>query len=458
MNRFKYPKDWRLPVVLSGIRVVTNSRVWLGLGLLFALLAALLVLAQEQPIQKGEREDTRTMLSDIKDELKSKYYDPKFHGVDIESRYKDASERISTATSLNQAFGVIAWFMEGLHDSHTVFLPPPRPYIIEQGWRMQMIGDACYVTAVKPGSDAETKGLAPGDQILTINALVPSRTDLHKIGYLFEVLRPQPGLQLQVRDVNGKERTLGIAFHIRETRRIVDVGRGDFWDEIRESEKNLSLNRRRSVAVGDTIVWKFPSFMVDEKAADEMISQSMKYKSMVLDLRGNSGGSVDTLLHLVRHFFDHDVKVADVQMRTKTETSIAKSRGPVFPGKLIVLMDSQSGSASEVFARVVQLERRGVVVGDQSAGAVMEAEVFPHHLASNRVIYFAAEITRANLVMSDGKSLENVGVSPDVPLLPTAADLHNNRDPGLAHALSLLDEKVSAEEAGKLFPVQWRED
>jgi carboxyl-terminal processing protease len=210
--------------------------------------------------------------------------------------------------------------------------------------------------------------------------------------------------------------------------------------------------------VGDNIVRKFPPFVVDEKAADEMIGQSMKNKSMVLDLRGNSGGSVDTLLHLVRHFFDHDVKVADAQMRTKTETSIAKSRGPVFPGKLVVLTDSQSASASEVFARVVQLEKRGVVVGDQSAGAVMEAAVFPRHITSNLGSFVAAEITRASRVMSDGNSLENLGVSPDVPLLPTAADLHNNRDPVLAHALSLLGQTVSAEDAGKLFPVQWRED
>lgn len=144
----------------SRVTVTTNSKILLGLGLLFALLAVPLVQSQEHPIQNGEREDARTMLSDIKDELKSKYYDPKFHGVDIDARYKDASDSISKATSLNQAFGVIAWFMEGLHDSHTVFLPPPRPYTIEQGWRMQTIGDACYVTAVQPGSDAETKGLA----------------------------------------------------------------------------------------------------------------------------------------------------------------------------------------------------------------------------------------------------------------------------------------------------------
>lgn len=435
------------------------TKLLTALSLLCVLLAAPLALTQEQPIQKGERAAAGVMLSDIKDELKSKYYDPKFHGVDIDARYKDASERIAKATSLNQAFGVIAWFMEALHDSHTFFLPPPRPYILEQGWRMQMIGDACYVTAVRAGSDAEKKGLTPGDQVLTVNNLSPTRTDLRKIEYLFQALRPQPGLQLQVRDLQGKERTLGVAFHIRETRRLSDPFNRDIWDGIRLSEKIQSLNRRSSVVVGDTIVWKFPSFMVDEQAADAMMGQSMKYKSMVVDLRGNSGGSVDTLLHLIRHFFDHDVKVTDVQLRTKTETSIAKSRGPVFSGKVVVLIDSQSGSASELFARVAQLEKRGVVVGDQSAGAVMQADLFPHHVTmNNTMILFAAQITRANLVMSDGRSLENVGVSPDDQLPPTAADLHSGRDPALAHALSLLGEKVSPEEAGKFFPVQWPED
>jgi hypothetical protein len=112
----------------TGITRVTIFRFSLGL-----MLAAVLVVAQEQPIQNGEREMARTMLSDVKDELTSHYYDPKFHGVDIDSRYNEAKELINKATSLNQAFGVIAWFMEGLHDSHTVFLPPPRPFVIEQG-------------------------------------------------------------------------------------------------------------------------------------------------------------------------------------------------------------------------------------------------------------------------------------------------------------------------------------
>ena len=423
----------------------------------FLLFATSLIAAQEQPIQNNEREIARGMLTDVKYDIKSNYYDPKFHGVDLDSRYKQASDYISKATSLNQALGAIAWFMEGFNDSHTVFLPPPRPFVIEQGWRMQMIGENCYVTAVKPGSDAEKKGLSAGDQVLKINGLVPTRADLHKIQYLFLALRPQPGLELLVRSPNQEERTLDIAFQIRETRRIIEPGR-DIWDEIREWQKGRSLYQRRSVAVGDTIVWKLPTFAVDEKAADAMIGDSMKYRSMVIDLRGNGGGSVETLLHLMRHFFDHGVKVANVQTRAKTEPQTAKTRNPLFSGPLIVLIDSQSASASEIFARVMQLEKRATVFGDRSAGAVMEAQIYPHHLGLAYMVSYASEVTSANLVMTDGNSLENVGVLPDVEQLPAAEDLRSNRDPVLASALALLGQRITPEEAGKFFPPLWRED
>ena len=85
------------------------------------------------------------------------------------------------------------------------------------------------------------------------------------------------------------------------------------------------------------------------------------------------------LTKLVGGFFAHDVRIGDRKTRKDSEAQIAKTRaGKAFGGKLIVLVDSRSNSAAEIFARVVQLEKRGVVLGDRSAGAVMEAQFFLH--------------------------------------------------------------------------------
>jgi carboxyl-terminal processing protease len=135
---------------------------------------------------------------------------------------------------------------------------------------------------------------------------------------------------------------------------------------------------------------------------------------------------------------------------------IAKTRnGQVFSGKLIVLIDSESASAAELFARVIQLENRGTVVGDRSSGMVMEAQIWPYQQGQGTVKFYDFEITDADLIMKDGKSLEKNGVVPDETALPTAADLAAGRDPVLSRAAELAGVKLDPAAAAKMFPFEW---
>jgi C-terminal processing protease CtpA/Prc len=71
-------------------------------------------------------------------------------------------------------------------------------------------------------------------------------------------------------------------------------------------------------------------------------------------------------------------------------------------------------------------------------------------------MYYGASITNADVIMSDGKSLEHVGVTPDELLLPTAADLAAKRDPVLSRAAALVGMQLAPEKAGAMFPIEWR--
>jgi C-terminal processing protease CtpA/Prc len=136
---------------------------------------------------------------------------------------------------------------------------------------------------------------------------------------------------------------------------------------------------------------------------------------------------------------------------------VAKTRGDkVFKGQLVVLIDSESASASEIFSRLVQLEKRGTVIGDRSSGAVMRSRVYDHQMGTDTVFFYATSITDADVIMSDGQSVEHVGVTPDESLQPTPADLLAKRDPVLSRAAALVGVKLEPEKAGTLFPLEWQ--
>jgi len=101
---------------------------------------------------------------------------------------------------------------------------------------------------------------------------------------------------------------------------------------------------------------------------------------------------------------------------------------------------------------VVKIEKRGLVIGDRTAGRVMESKTFQHPVGSS---YSGTSVTIANLIMTDGKSLEGRGVVPDLVILPGAGDLASGDDPVLAMAARQLGVELTPAEAGRLFPFEW---
>ena len=246
---------------------------------------------------------------------------------------------------------------------------------------------------------------------------------------------------------------------VTEGRRVTDLTDPYEWFKLeREAENEDRLYRDRFYESGDDLlVWKMPQFDMSDEEVDSVMGKARRHKALVIDLRGNPGGYVSSLERLAGYFFDHDVKIADLRGRKEMKPQTAKARGDkTYKGQVVVIVDSESASASEIFARLMQLEKRATVIGDRSAGAVMQSAHYPHQSGVDIVAFWSVSITNADVIMGDGKSIEHVGVTPDEVVLPSAADMAAGRDPVLARAAAIVGVKLEPDKAGALFPVEWR--
>ena len=432
-----------------------------------ALLLALALLATcfhqkaaGQTVNDRDRASALQMLRKVKDEIKKNYFDPSFRGVNLDEAFRAAEARMAQATSNGQLFGIIAQAMMSLKDSHTFFMPPQRATRITYGWRTQMIGDKCYITAVKPGSDAEAKGLKPGDILHVVDGYSPTRENFWTLNYLYNVLQPRPAVRAVVQSPGGEPRQIEFNAAMTQGKKVLDLTQAslDFYDLIRDAQEYDRLTAHRFSEFGDDLmIWKMPQFDLTKEKVHEVIAKARKFKALVIDMRNNSGGYEVTLLELIGSMIDHDVKVGEIKRRKETKPLLAKTRkGETFQGQLILLVDSGSASAAELLARVVQMEKRGTVIGDHTSGAVMRSRSYGYEVGLDTIILYGASITDADILMADGGSLEGVGVTPDKIMLPSGADIRSQSDPVLAYAASLAGVKLEPDKAGALFPVRWK--
>ena len=146
---------------------------------------------------------------------------------------------------------------------------------------------------------------------------------------------------------------------------------------------------------------------------------------LVLDLRGNGGGSLDEAIKLTGLFIKPGPVVQQRDSRDRREPRIWKGQ-PVYDGPLTVLTDRASASASEIFAAALQDCGRAVIVGDQSTfgkGTVQTLLDVGQHMPvfSQRDRAGSLKVTIAKFYRISGGSTQNEGVEPDI-VLPSRYD------------------------------------
>lgn len=421
-----------------------------------ALIPLLAVTLSAQGLSQNDAYLIREMLRNAYETVKAHYYDAAFHGLDWDARYREFGEKLKTASSVDAGEVVVAQFLEGLKDSHTFFQPPARSFQVDYGYQLDLIGNDAFVTHVRPGTDAAAR-LAAGDHVISVNGLPIDRETYHTVQYILTILAPRTSTELVVETPAGERRTVMVTSDVRQKRVARSLTNGNEISTVnQERDAAMQAFRQRVVEMGSVMIWKMPAFFAEDAEVDRLFAVARKHTGLVLDLRGNGGGRVDTLARMIGNLFDHDVVIGTRTARADQKKVGATTRGRnPFSGTLVVLVDSRSASAAELLARIVQLEHRGTVVGDRSAGAVMEALAYPFQLGNDQLLYYVLSVTDADLVMTDGRSLEGAGVTPDETMRPTAQDLAAGRDPVLSRAAHLAGLELDPAAAGKLFPFEW---
>ncbi len=439
-----------------------RKRAHIGtVSLMLAFVGATNQAAQPTGMSDSDRRTAYQMLDGVHRAIESNYFDVTFKGHDLAALANVAKDRIGKANSVAESLAAIAQFELELDDLHTTFNPPWLSVASDYGWQMGIVGNDCYVIAVDPKSDAARQGVVVGDRVKTVNGFVPARGSLWRLEYLFNALHPLPGLHTDLLSPAGEARTLDLAAKVHAMRAVLDISSassGMDWSRIERANEKFWM-RLEPVTVRsmpDVLLVRMPSFLLTAGEVQRRFHDLHGRAALVLDLRGNSGGAIEALNELLGELYADDFTLGTrIHRGAKTPWVVKGSSKNAYTGRVMVLVDAQSASASELFARAMQLTDRGTVIGDTTSGAVMEAEEMPLEVTNGEnVVVYGTSVTVSDIEMSDHGRLEKTGVTPDFVVLPSAEDMNAGRDPALAQALKFVGHAMDAAAAGKLYATQ----
>jgi carboxyl-terminal processing protease len=216
-----------------------------------------------------------------------------------------------------------------------------------------------------------------------------------------------------VSKLRGKKGTPVIIFVLRET----------FTNpkEFKITRDTIRIESVEDFVLDDNILYlRIRDFQKNtlQSLADAIEKHGRGVNGVILDLRGNPGGLLDQAEKVSDLFLSTGTVVTTKIGNTKKSYN-AKFSPPEFEGKVVVLVDSGSASASEIVAGALKNNQRAIIIGERTFGKGSVQQIFDLRDGS------ALKLTIANYLTPGDISIQDVGITPDIRIKPAIISEEN---------------------------------
>jgi carboxyl-terminal processing protease len=286
-----------------------------------------------------------------------------------------------------------------------------------------------FVAGLAPGGPAEAAGVKPGDEVIAVNDVPPYINGVLSEGVLKWITNGTPGTPLKL---TLHRPVTDATFMVTITPSPAPPPGGP------PPPQPPPPGPPPSKLVDGNIAYVmvpgfFPRVADQVLAAIAELRKDTQLRGVILDLRGNGGGSPDEVFRLLGALAHDKVtsywcNVRDHCTANRTDDSVALLNLP-----LVALTDRNCASACDSFASAVKDLHLGKLVGTRTAG-VVSGPGAPYLLNDGSIM----SLPKYHEIAPNKEVINTIGVAPDHYAPLTAADLSAGRDPGLARAIQLL--------------------